>query len=113
MHPEGVEPPTAKFVAWYSIQLSYRCKFYFNALQHFCGEEGIRTHVPFREHAFQACALNHSATSPYSADLLSPGSCLLKPDIRLWKLTGVFQMTAVDNSTAQYTHFLLICQLLF
>ena len=31
------------------------------------GESGIRTHVTVsRKHAFQACAFNHSATSPYS-----------------------------------------------
>ena len=33
-----------------------------------CGEEGIRTpETVSRLHAFQACALSHSATSPISS----------------------------------------------
>ena len=38
-HSGGFEPPTARFVAEYSIQLSYECVFNFNR----GGEGGIRT----------------------------------------------------------------------
>ena len=37
-----------------------------------CGEEGIRTpETVSRLHAFQACALSHSATSPYVSSFKS------------------------------------------
>lgn len=26
-HPEGFEPPTPRFVVWYSIQLNYGCVY--------------------------------------------------------------------------------------
>ena len=41
VHPGGFEPPTARFVAEYSIQLSYGCRII--KLKTNGGERGIRT----------------------------------------------------------------------
>jgi hypothetical protein len=64
------------------------------------GGSGIRTHVTVsRKHAFQACALNHSATPPERAKPNEPGKGTQRP-VRAHGPAWTAQATRSSNSDA-------------
>ena len=78
---EGFEPPTAWFVARYSIQLSYtRAKLVVGRhCQRIMAErEGFEPSKPFDLHTFQACSFDHSDTPPDQCSHWSP-DCVVFP----------------------------------
>ena len=118
-HPRGFEPLTARFVAEYSIQLSYGCRI--NKLTTNGGERGIRT----LDGVLTPYSLSRGAPSAYSA--ISPHSvcgryntflkiCQIIFEKRCWLLdlsTLCINKGAVEKTNIFPTALLILSSLAF